>query len=420
MSKNLRDKVHQYLIKRTDFLSAKDQVTERELVHFVNEAIDEIIDREDIFLDEHERIRIVRGMMETIVALGPLRILVDDPSISEIMVNGANTVYVQRDGKLELTNIKFDSTGQLLHTIQKMLSASGTSRRVDEASPYVDFSLSDGSRVNIILPPCSLVGPVVTIRKFALDITTVDDLIERYTLNKEMAMLLIRGIRAKLNIIFCGATGTGKTTMLNVLSRHIPEEERIVTIEDTAELRLRQRHVVSLQSRMANVEGKGIISIRELFVNSLRMRPDRIIMGEVRGEEAFDMIQSISSGHSGSLAIVHAESPGDCFDRMISLLLMSGVRLTVEEIRKQVAHAIDLIVHVELFMDGKRRVTSITDVRHQKEENKISLDNIFSFCQEKVDAKGNIIGHWVMNKKRPSFYHKFEKRNLEFPKGFFE
>src|SRR5208283_1184795 len=243
--------------------------------------------------------------------------------------------------------------------------------------------MSDGSRVNVILPPCSLIGPIMTIRKFSRELTTIDDLIERKSLNKQMAAFLISAIKAKLNIVFCGSTGSGKTTLLNVLSRHIPDHERIITIEDTSELRLMQDHVVSLQAKTSNTEGKGEVSIRDLFINSLRMRPDRIIIGEVRGHEILDLVQSITSGHAGALAIVHADSPQECFNRMITMMLMSGIRLSGEQIQRQLATSIDLIVYVELFMDGVRRITNITDLRYAKEDGKISLEDVFAFKQEK-------------------------------------
>ena len=291
---------------------------------------------------------------------------------------------------------------------------------MDESSPYVDFSLRDGSRVNVLLPPCSLIGPVVTIRKFSSDIATMEDLLKLKMLNEKMAAFLIAAIKAKINIVFCGATGTGKTTILNVLSRYIPKNERIITIEDTGELRLLQEHVVSLQSKPANIEGKGAISIRELFVNSLRMRPDRIILGEVRGEEALDLIQSISSGHTGSLSIIHAASPEDCFNRIVTMLLMSGIRLSTEEIKRQVAQAIDLIVHVELSVDGRRRVMHITDFRYDAKSGELFTEHIFQFEQKKIYEDGTIEGDWIMSKKRPSFFDRFLKRNTGLAENFFD
>ena len=420
LSEDIREIVHRYLIKETEFLKVKDTMNEDQLRMFVNEAIDDLCGYKNIEITMEDRVSLIRALVSAVVSLGPLRQLMEDKSVTEIMVNGHDKIYVQRQGKITLTDVKFNDTKHLNHTVQKILSASETNKRVDESSPYVDFSLSDGSRVNVILPPCSVVGPVMTIRKFKDDIVTMDHLIDLQMLNKDISTFLSAAMEAKCNVIFCGSTGSGKTTALNVLSRHIPEDERIITIEDTPELRLRQEHVVPLCSKPANIEGKGEISLRELFVNSLRMRPDRIIIGEIRGEELLDLIQSISSGHSGSLAIVHAESPEDCFNRMVTMMLMTGIRLSTEEIRKQIARAIDIIVHVELFMDGKRRVTAISDIRYDEEKDKVSHHNIFEYKQTGVAEGGQFVGEWVKDKKAPSFYDKFEKRLVKLPDGFFE
>ncbi len=415
---DIKKKIHQYFIDKTDLLAVKDRLTEEQLRKYVTEKIDELCEEHNIPLQEMERAAVVREIVGAMVSYGPLRPLLEDKSVTEIMVNGPQRIYVQRHGKIELTNIQFTDHHHLMHTIQKILAASGSSRRVDESSPYVDFSLRDGSRANVILPPVSLTGPCITIRKFSTDIENVDDLINKGMLDEKMAALLIGGIKAKLNMVFCGATGTGKTTLLNVLSRHIPAVERVVTIEDTAELRLMQDHVVSLQTKSANIEGKGVIAIRDLFLNSLRMRPDRIIIGEIRSEEALDLIQSIASGHSGSLAIVHADSPEDCFNRMVTMTLMTGIRLASEEIKKQIANAIDLIIYTELYMDGIRRITTITDVEYEPEEEQTYLRDIFHFEQEKL-KDGRIQGKWHFNPRRPTFMKKFAKRNVELP-GFFE
>lgn len=420
MIDKVRAKIHQYFATKTDFLSVKDKLSEDQLRVFVAKTISEFCTKEEFTLTEEERTALIRELVSTVVSFGPIRPLMEDTSITEIMINGPRQVYVQRRGHTELSPVKFDDEHHLFHTIQKIIAASGSGRRVDESSPYVDFSLNDGSRVNIILPPVSLIGPVMTIRKFAPDIVRIEDLLGRDMLNKTMAEFLLASIKAKLNIVFCGATGTGKTTTLNVLSRYIPAEERIVTIEDTAELRLMQDHVVRLQSKTANIEGKGTISIRDLFINSLRMRPDRIIIGEVRGSEALDMIQAISSGHTGSLAIVHADSPRDCFNRLVTMILISGIQLSVDEIRRQIASAVDLIVHTELFLDGTRKITYITDVRHLLDSNEISLENIFLYKQERIETNGKVIGDWISSKKRPSFYEKFVKRNVPLPAGLFE
>lgn len=412
--------LHRHLISKTDFLKVKDTLNDDQLRMYVDRAITALSQENQIQIVFEDRARLIREISSSVISLGPIRPLLEDKDVTEIMINGYKQVYAQKSGKMHHTDIRFDDGNHLMHTIQKILAASGTTRRVDESSPYVDFSLPDGSRVNILLPPCSLVGPVVTIRKFSRDITTVENLVDIGTLSKPMAMFLIAAVKAKLNIVFCGATGSGKTTILNVLSRHIPEEERIITIEDTAELRLLQEHVVALQSKVSNIEGKGAVTIRDLFVNSLRMRPDRIIVGEVRGEEILDMIQSISSGHSGTLAIVHADSPEECFNRMITMMLMSGIRLSGDQIRRQLATSIDLIVYSELFMDGTRRVVNMTDLRFDKETDKVSLEDIFTYKQEKIDEAGKVHGQWVMNRKLPSFASKFSKRNIKFPPEFLQ
>lgn len=416
----IKNRIHKYFITSTDFLKIKDKMTEDQLRTFVAKTIDDVCAKEEIDVTSEEKVALIRELVSAVISFGPIRPIMEDNAVSEVMINGAKQVYVQKGGHVTMTDIKFDDDRHLVHTIQKILGASGSGRRVDESSPYVDFSLADGSRVNVILPPVSLSGPVMTIRKFSSEISKIEDLTDRKMLNKAMAEFLIATIKAKLNVVFCGATGTGKTTTLNVLSRYIPHEERIITIEDTAELQLMQEHVVKLQSRAPNIEGKGAITIRDLFVNSLRMRPDRILIGEVRGSEALDMIQAISSGHTGSMAIVHADSPRDCFNRMVTMILISGIQLSVDEIRRQIASAVDLIVHTELFVDGVRRITYITDLRHSVEDNKISLDDIFNFRQDRIEADGRVIGDWVMNKKKPSFYNKFVKRNVKLPAGFFE
>jgi len=420
MSDEIRQKVQQFLITKTDFLTMKDRLSEDQVRNIILRTTNEICEKNEISLSEEDKFRLVQTLVDALAHLGPIRKLMEDDSIAEIMINGPKVVYIQRHWHITLSDVKFEDNNHLMHMIQKLLISSGSGRRVDESSPFVDFSLSDGSRVNVIVPPVSLSGPVVTIRRFSSEINKVEDFLERGMLNQQMADFLIASIQAKLNIVFCGATGTGKTTTLNVLSRYIPNEERIVTIEDTAELRLLQDHVVRLQAKAANIEGKGIISIRELFVNSLRMRPDRIIIGEVRTDEALDLIQAISSGHTGSLAIVHADSPNDCFNRLVTMILMSGIELSPSEIRHQIGSAIDLIVHTELFVDGSRKIAYITDVHYVPEEKTTVLEDIFYYKQERVDENGRVIGDWVVSHKRPSFYHKFAKRNVKIPDGLFE
>jgi pilus assembly protein CpaF len=417
---DLRSLVHRYLLTKTDFIKVKDTMNEDQLRMFVNKAITDMCEQMEVVIALDQRNVLINSLVSAVMSLGPLRPLMEDKSISEIMVNGASKIYVQSKGRIHLTDIKFEDNKHLMHTVQKIIAASGSNKRVDESSPYVDFSLPDGSRVNVILPPCSLVGPVMTIRRFNEDIGTVDDLINLQMIDKRIAALLIAAMKAKLNVVFCGSTGAGKTTMLNVFSRHIPEHERIITIEDTPELRLLQQHVVPLISKVANIEGKGEISIRDLFINSLRMRPDRLIVGEVRGPEILDLIQSISSGHSGSLAIVHAETPEDCFNRMVTMMLMTGIQLGTSEIQKQVARAVDIIVHISLFLDGKRRVTAVTDLYFDEKQGKTILNNIFEYKQTDVGPNGEVIGDWQHNKNKPTFYEKFRNRMVTLPDGFFD
>lgn len=418
VDKFLKDKIHQFFVVKSDFLNIKDKLSEKDLQQYISRVIREVTRREQITLTEAEEQRLLHELTNEFVSLGPLRHLIEDKSVTEIMINGPTQIYVERNGRIELTNVCFENEQHLMHTIQKIISPSG--RRVDESSPYVDFSLTDGSRVNIILPPVSLIGPVVTIRKFSKEIDTLEDLIKLNTLDQKMADFLVGAIQARLNIVFSGATGVGKTTTLNILSRYIPHWERIITIEDTSELRLLQDHVVSLQTRPQNVEGKGEISIRELFKNSLRMCPDRIIVGEIRGVEALDMIQAISSGHTGSLAIVHANSPVDVILRLEMMILMSGIELTLENIRRQIANAIDLIVHMEQSPDGRRRVTYITEVRNVQDGN-ISLEDIVVFEQERIEKDGRVIGKWVYKKPQPLLIllSKFSKLNIPLPEGIF-
>ncbi|MCA9408562.1 MAG: CpaF family protein [Candidatus Omnitrophica bacterium] len=414
------DRVNRYLINHTDFFKVKDELSDSQLKEFVLKAIQDLCKIENLSLSADQREILAGNLVSAVVSLGPIRPLMEDQTITEIMINGFDQIYIQRDGRIVKTDVKFQDNRHLLHTIHKILEGSGSNKRVDESSPYVDFSLADGSRVNVILPPCSMVGPCMTIRKFRNDIGSVDDLIELKMFDKKIATLMIAAMKAKLNVVYCGSTGAGKTTMMNVFSQHIPSHERIITIEDTPELILKQEHVVTLATKPANIEGRGQIEMDELFRNCLRMRPDRIIIGEVRGGEMLDMIQSITSGHSGSLAIVHAETPEDCFSRMITMVLMTGIRLSTSEIQKQVANAIDLIVHIELFMDGLRRVTHISDLTHDKATGKNVMHHVFQFIEEGLDEKGEIVGQWKMDKRTPSFYQKFKKRRVTLPEGFFE
>jgi pilus assembly protein CpaF len=346
----------------------------------------------------------------------PIRHLLLDPDITEIMINGHDQVFVERNGKMVLDPFKFENDDQVRVLIDRMVEPTG--RSITTAAPFVDFRLPDGSRVNAIVPPVSVGGPSVTIRKFTKTLTNVTDLIKRRTLSQKMAELLCASVRAKLNIIFSGATGTGKTTTLAILSKSIPESERIITIEDTAELDLQQAHVVSLEARPPNSEGKGEIVLSQLVRNALRMRPTRIIMGEIRGDEALDMLQAIATGHDGCLAVMHASSPLDAISRLEMMALSRGLMLPLWAIHRQISSAIDLIVQHELFLDGVRRITHITQVCNV-EEDRIRLRNIFEYSRLGQDSSGRQTGQWMCHGVEDDFLPKFEKIGMAVPADVF-
>ena len=366
-------------------------------------------------ISRDDRERLTNEIADDILGHGPLERLLNDDSVSEIMVNGPFDVWVERQGRLYETTVRFNDDSHLRRIINKIVAQVG--RRVDESSPLVDARLPDGSRVNVIIPPLSLTGPVVTIRKFSKKRLDLGDMIKLATLSTETVEFLERCIVAQLNILISGGTGSGKTTLLNALSTAIPDADRIVTIEDAAELRLNQRHVLRLEARPKNIEGEGEISIRELVRNSLRMRPDRIIVGEVRSAEALDMLQAMNTGHDGSLSTVHANAPRDALSRIETMVLMAGYDLPVRAIRQQVSSALDLIVHLERLEDGSRRVTSITEVQRM-ESDVITLQELFQFCVERVNAD-RIVGTLQSTGLRPMFLHKFEKRGVTLPVGLF-
>jgi pilus assembly protein CpaF len=332
------------------------------------------MDREAEYLSRMERQKIVTEIMDEVVGYGPIEPLIRDPEISEIMVNGPKQVFIERDGKLEKTGISFRDKEHVMHIIDKIVSPLG--RRIDESMPMVDARLPDGSRVNAVIPPLSLIGPVITIRKFSREPLTIQDLIRFGTLTPQMATFLEACVKARLNIIISGGTGSGKTSTLNVLSSFIPANERIVTIEDAAELQLNQEHVITLESRPPNIEGKGEITIRDLVRNALRMRPERIVVGEVRSGEALDMLQAMNTGHDGSLTTVHANSPRDLLVRLETMVMMAGMELPAKAIREQIASAFDLIIHQARLRDGSRKITHVTEVVGM-EEDKITLQDIF-------------------------------------------
>ena len=381
----------------------------------IEEIFGKVIDEEGLALTRAERVRMLEQITDEIIGLGPLEPLLRDESITEVMVNGPRQVYIERSGKLELTNVVFQNDDHVMRIIDRIIAPIG--RRVDESSPMVDARLTDGSRVNAIIPPLSLVGPVITIRKFSASPFTVDDLIRFGTATADMFDFLKACVEARLNVFVSGGTGSGKTTTLNVLSSFIPNDERIITIEDAAELQLRQEHVVTLESRPPNIEGKGAIPIRELVRNSLRMRPDRIIVGECRSGEALDMLQAMNTGHDGSMSTGHANSPRDMLARLETMVLMAGVDLPLRAIREQVASAVDLIVHQSRLKDGTRKITNITEVQGM-EGDVIVMQDVFVFEQTGV-VEGKIQGRLKPTGIRPKFVEKFETQGIHLPPGLF-
>lgn len=418
MLDRLRARIRKSLLANKDFLFRKDELKRDQLRRTVEQIINDAVSSERVHLDAQSKEELLEEILNELISLGPLQDLMEDDAVTEIMVNGPNNVYVERNGEMVLTDVKFRDDNHVMHTVEKLIASSG--RRIDESNPYVDFSLSDGSRVNIIIPPLSLLGPILTIRKFSPHIGKVEDLLRLNSANKGMVEFLVAAIKAKLNIIFSGATGVGKTTALNVLSSYISGKERIISIEDTAELHLAQKHVVRLEARQANIEGKGEIHIRDLFRNSLRMRPDRIILGEIRGAEALDLIQAISSGHAGSLAVIHASSPSDCIYRMEMMILMSGVPLSPWVVRKNIANAIDIIVQIKQFDDGSRKITSITEVNDIKGKEEIELVDLFVFEHQGYDESGKVLGSFKACSKLPKKFDRFKLLKINIDPAIFK
>ena len=387
--------------------------------------VEEVIDRycqsvlaENPFaVPRGERTQLISDIRDEMLGLGPIEPLLKDETITEIMINGPKKIFVEQMGKLHLTKVQFHDETHLNNIIERILTPLG--RRVDESSPLVDARLADGSRVNIIVPPLYLIGPCVTIRKFSKTPLSVENLISFGTLSEPMAVFLRACVKARLNILVSGGTGSGKTTTLNVLSSFIPEDERIVTIEDAAELRLEQGHVVTLEARPVNMEGKGAVSIRDLVRNALRMRPDRIIVGEVRSGEALDMLQAMNTGHDGSLTTAHANSRGDVLRRLETRVLLRGWELAVGGFRVQISSAIDIILHQSRIRDGSRKVTYITEVQ-KMEGNTIVLQDLFRFVQTGVDENGKVMGHFKSTGLKPSCMEKFTMNGIELPDSLFE
>jgi pilus assembly protein CpaF len=403
------------ILQKKIFQELKDNEVE-EIIPKLEEMSIEIIKENESFRGQIDRQKVITELVNDVTGFGPINPLLLDENVTEVMVNGPKQVYCERKGKLVLTGIQFRDDEHVMSVIEKIVSPLG--RRIDESSPMVDARLPDGSRVNAIIPPLALNGPVVTIRKFAKDPFTIRDLINFGTISEEMAIFLEACVKARLNIFVSGGTGSGKTTTLNVLSNFIPNDERIVTIEDAAELQLGQEHVVSLESRPPNIEGKGAITIRDLVRNSLRMRPDRIIIGEVRGAEALDMLQAMNTGHDGSLATGHSNSPRDMIARLETMVLFAGVELPVKAIREQVASAIDVIIQQSRLKDGSRKIVSITEVQGL-EGDVIVLQDIFTFKQQGINPDGKIIGNLSPSGVLPKFYDQLERSGIHIPNSIF-
>jgi len=381
----------------------------------IMELFEQILNEENIILSRPERQRLFEQISAEILGFGPLQPLLEDDTISEIMVNGPKNIYVERKGKIVRVPITFESNDHVMRVIDRIVAPLG--RRIDESSPYVDARLPDGSRVNAVIPPISLVGPSLTIRKFSKNPITVEQLIQFGTVTPEAVEFLKACVIGRLNIVVAGGTGSGKTTLLNILSGFIPNDERILTIENAAELQLRQEHVVTLESRPANIEGRGEITIRDLVINSLRMRPERIIVGECRGAEALDMLQAMNTGHDGSMTTAHANTPRDTLARMETMTLMAGMDLPVRAIREQIAAAVDLIVQQERMRDGTRKITNITEINGM-EGDVITLTDIFVFEQSGYE-NGRVVGRLRPTGLRPKFMDKIEASGIHLPPSVF-
>ena len=413
---DLKTGIHRDLLNKIDLekvATVRDDRTRRQVFAVIQDLVSNL----KTPLSGPEKERLSLEVLDEVFGLGPLEPLLQDPTISDILVNGAKEVYVERAGLLEETKIMFKDDAHLMHIIDKIVSAIG--RRVDESSPMVDARLADGSRVNVIIPPLAIDGPHLSIRRFGHIPITEDDLLSNQTLTKPMLELLRGAVSSRLNIVISGGTGAGKTTFLNVLSGYISDKERIVTIEDSAELQMKQRHVVRLECRPSNVEGKGAVAQRQLVINSLRMRPNRIVVGEVRGEEALDMLQAMNTGHDGSLTTIHANSPRDAIARMETMAMMANLNLPEKAIRKQIASAVTLVLQVSRFSDGTRRLTHITEITGM-EDDVVSMQDVFVFEKHGVSPEGRTMGTFTATGIRPKFAEKLKASGIELPPGMFE
>ena len=405
----LKARVHEKLLGRIDVATIEITALPK-LRAQLKGVIEELLDEESVAFSQAERNQIIIDVQNEVTGLGPLEPLLADASVSDILVNGFSRVYVERSGRLELTGIRFNDNAHLLKIIERIVSQVG--RRVDESSPMVDARLADGSRVNAVIPPLALDGPTLSIRRFAATPLMMEDLIDSAVLDRAMAQVIQGLVRAKVNILISGGTGSGKTTLLNVLSASIPESERIVTIEDAAELRLQQPHVVRLETRSANIEGAGEINQRALVRNCLRMRPDRIVIGEVRGGEVLDMLQAMNTGHEGSMTTVHANTPRDALMRLENMVAMAGVQVSPKAIRQQIVAAISVVIQVARLADGKRKVVSIEEVTGM-EGDVISMQEIFTFEQTGTAVNGTVQGNFYATGVKPSFCDRLRLAGVE-------
>jgi len=412
----MKSRLHRTLINRMD-LTKLSTLTPDQVHAEVSRLAESVLAQEAMPLSVSERERLVNDVQHELFGLGPLEPLLKDPTISDILVNAHNTIYIERRGKIEATNVRFKDDEHLMRVIERIVSSVG--RRIDESSPMVDARLQDGSRVNAIIPPLSIDGPVLSIRRFGADPLRMSSLIEYKALTKDIADMLQMVVSARLNVLISGGTGAGKTTLLNALSAYIPENERIVTIEDSAELQLQQPHVVRLETRPPNIEGRGEVTQRDLVRNALRMRPDRIVIGEVRGGEAIDMLQAMNTGHDGSLTTIHANTPRDALARLETMIQMTGMRLSDRAMRQQVASALNLVVQVARMSDGSRRVTSISEITGMEGET-ITMQEIFQYERTGVDAQGQVLGRFRPTGIRPRFAERLKACGLQLPRVFFE
>ncbi|MEB2334750.1 MAG: CpaF family protein [Anaerolineaceae bacterium] len=410
---DLKTRVQNKLLSELD--PSMDISRTEEVKKTIQDLFEQILAEENIVLSRPERARLFEQITAEILGFGPLQPLLEDETVTEIMVNGAKNLYVERKGRIHRVPVTFENNDHVMRIIDRIVAPLG--RRIDESSPYVDARLPDGSRVNAVIPPISLVGPTLTIRKFSKSPITIEQLIQFGSISAEAVQFLKACVEARLNVVISGGTGSGKTTLLNILSSFIPDDERILTIENAAELQLRQEHVVTLESRPPNIEGRGEITIRQLVINALRMRPDRIVVGEIRDEAALDMLQAMNTGHDGSMTTLHSNSPRDTLSRLETMTLMAGMDLPSRAIREQITSAVDVVCHQERMRDGTRKVTNITEVSGM-EGDVITMTDIFVFEQTGIE-NGQIVGRLRPSGLRPKFIDKIEAAGINLPPSIF-